>query len=67
MSGLAEFREAMYTLPDDTFPSRVWGLLLNLETAWAQAEAAPISENEAARWSPVCDAALTLVTQVAVK
>lgn len=37
-------------------------LLDAIRDAWAQAEASTISEGEAQRWSPVCNAAHALVT-----
>ena len=36
-------------------------LLDAVRDAWAQAEATTISEGEAQRWSPVCNAAFALV------
>jgi hypothetical protein len=55
-----EYADALGSLPRGTFDSRTWQLLEAVEAAWRQAEGGIPTENEARRWSPVCDAALRL-------
>ena len=64
---LTEYREAFGNLPVGALSHDLAELLTAVGGAWAQAEDATISENEARRWSPVCEAAARIVEQAATR
>lgn len=66
---MSRAEDYLHAVNDQTFASSRFGedsgvitdLLLAVADAWQQAEATPISENEAQRWSRVCSAASKVV------